>query len=161
MTNRGWILAVLGFIGLILILGINTSIDIGERVTRIDIGPFHFVHYPADGYVPTPSSREFVIAEAQPTNFALLLDLIFRNLKVVAALIPVVILLALFSSSLRFRSKRRSQYHEVRRGRLPLFLVGAIIIVVAAGVYAFWADTKAEGSAALLAPPGPVLYPEA
>ncbi|PNE12719.1 MAG: hypothetical protein CR217_01445 [Beijerinckiaceae bacterium] len=142
------------------VLGINTSIDIGERVTRIDIGPFHFVHYPTDGYVPTPSSREFVIAEAQPTNFAFLLDLIFRNLKVVAALIPVVILLALFSSSLRFRSKRRSQYHEVRRGRLPLFLVGAIIIVVAAGVYAFWADTKAEGSAALLAPPGPVCIPK-
>ena len=157
-----WTLAILGVIGLILILGVSiTQIDIGERVTRIDIGPFHLEHYNRNSHA-AHASREFAISETQPSNFALLLDNIFRNedfiLKFIATLIPVVILFALFS----FQRYGFTRFREMDRTRikLPLLSLSAIIIVVAIGVYAFWADEKAEGSAAFLSPPGPACKPK-
>jgi hypothetical protein len=175
MTGQRWIIGIA--ILIILLFWLFPEFHFGDRVTRIDIGPveLHFEHYNRESSAEhyAPPSRVFVIAGSQPTTFALLLDVIFRNqnfiLKLIAALVSAGFLFFIFAlsplgsftdmSAGRWRDRGEMPKKPLRRLALGLVFV-VIVILIAIGVYAFWADKKAEGSAVLLAPPGPACLPK-
>jgi hypothetical protein len=152
MIRWRWILVILAFISLMLI----TRINIGDGIKRIDIGPFHIVHRDS-----IASFYSIDIAETQPTNIELLLDIIFRNkdflIKLSTIITPAIILFAIFLYRRQdFETSINSTPYNIIRRKImyPLFFC-AIMIIVTVGVSVFWADKKTEGSAALLQPPGP------